>query len=68
MSEYQYYELPAVDSPLDAHEQAEVRALSTRARVTATSFTNEYHRGNFRGDPRRMMEHYYDAYLQGWDR
>lgn len=68
MSEYQYYEFLAVDRPLDAQEQAEVRALSTRARVTATSFTNEYHWGNFRGDPRRMMEHYYDAhlYLTNW--
>ncbi|WP_326637569.1 hypothetical protein OG884_27400 [Streptosporangium sp. NBC_01755] len=68
MSEYQYYEFLAVDRPLDARQQAEVRALSTRARVTATSFTNEYHWGNFRGDPRRMMERFYDAhlYLTNW--
>ena len=63
MSEYQYYEFLAVDRPLDEHQQAEVRALSTRARVTATSFTNEYHWGNFRGDPRKMIERYYDAHL-----
>ncbi|HEV2373580.1 MAG TPA: hypothetical protein VGS19_15580 [Streptosporangiaceae bacterium] len=63
MSEYQYYEFLAVDRPLDERQQAEVRALSTRARVTATSFTNEYHWGNFRGDPRKMMERYYDAHL-----
>lgn len=68
MSEYQYYEFLAVDRPLDERQQAEVRALSTRARVTATSFTNEYHWGNFRGDPRKMMERYYDAhlYLTNW--
>jgi hypothetical protein len=24
-------------------------------RITATSFTNEYQWGNFRGDPRQMM-------------
>ncbi|OUC97003.1 hypothetical protein [Streptosporangium minutum] len=68
MSEYQYYEFLAVDRPLDARQQAEVRALSTRARITATSFTNEYHWGDFRGDPRRMMERYYDAhlYLANW--
>jgi hypothetical protein len=41
MSEYQYYEFLAVDRPLDERQQAEVRALSTRARITATSFTNE---------------------------
>ncbi|WP_328855748.1 hypothetical protein OHB01_18745 [Microbispora hainanensis] len=63
MSEYQYYEFLAVDRPLDARQQAEVRALSTRARITATGFTNEYHWGAFRGDPRRMMERYYDAHL-----
>jgi hypothetical protein len=63
MSEYQYYEFLAVDRPLDERQQAEVRALSTRARITATSFTNEYHWGNFRGDPRTMMERYYDAHL-----
>ncbi|MEV7969994.1 hypothetical protein AB0O34_29015 [Sphaerisporangium sp. NPDC088356] len=68
MSEYQYYEFLAVDRPLDARQQAEVRALSTRARITATSFTNEYHWGDFRGDPNQMMERYYDAhlYLANW--
>ncbi|TDC70583.1 hypothetical protein E1200_04930 [Actinomadura sp. GC306] len=63
MSTYQYYEFLAVDQPLDERQQAEVRALSTRARITATSFTNEYHWGDFRGDPRRMMRRYYDAHL-----
>jgi hypothetical protein len=55
-------------SPLTGAEQEQVRALSTRARITATSFTNEYHWGNFRGDPRRMVERFYDAhlYLANW--
>ncbi|MFI6991817.1 hypothetical protein ACI2LC_09125 [Nonomuraea wenchangensis] len=43
MSEYQYYEFLAIDRPLTDKQQAEVRALSTRAHITATSFTNEYH-------------------------
>ncbi|WP_226961328.1 MULTISPECIES: hypothetical protein [Streptomyces] len=63
MSEYQYYEFLAVDRPLDDRQQAEARSLSTRARITATSFVNEYQWGNFRGDPNRMMERYYDAHL-----
>jgi hypothetical protein len=63
VSEYQYYEFLAIDRPLEAHEQAEVRSLSTRARITATSFVNEYHWGDFRGDPSRLMERYYDAHL-----
>lgn len=63
MSEYQYYEFLALDRPLDDDEQAEVRSLSTRARITATSFVNEYHWGNFKGDPSQLMECYYDAHL-----
>ena len=68
MSEYQYYEFLAVDRPLTAAEQGEVRQLSSRARITATSFTNEYHWGDFRGDPHLMMRRYYDAhlYLANW--
>jgi len=68
MSEYQYYEFLAVDRPLTAAEQAEVRQLSTRARITATSFTNEYHWGDFKGSPDQMMQRYYDAhlYLANW--
>ena len=68
MSEYQYYEFLAVDRPLDAQQLDEVRALSSRADVTPTSFVNTYHWGSFRGDPRRMVERYYDAflYLANW--
>ncbi|HET7017663.1 MAG TPA: hypothetical protein VFI65_27315 [Streptosporangiaceae bacterium] len=63
MSEYQYYEFLAIDRPLDEQQLTEVRALSTRARITATRFTNEYEWGDFGGDPRKMMELYYDAHL-----
>lgn len=68
MSEYQYYEFVALDRPLDDRQQDEVRSLSTRATITASSFVNEYHWGNFRGDPSSMMEQYYDAhlYLANW--
>ncbi|MDT0300616.1 hypothetical protein [Streptomonospora wellingtoniae] len=68
MSEYQCYEFLAVDLPLDERQQAEVRAVSTRARITPTSFTNEYHWGDFRGDPHTLMQRYYDAhlYLANW--
>lgn len=38
MSEYQYYEFVAIDCPLDERRMGEVRALSTRADITATSF------------------------------
>jgi hypothetical protein len=68
MSEYQYYEFTAVDRPLTTAEQAELRSLSTRADITATSFVNTYQWGNFKGDPRKLMEKYFDAhlYLTNW--
>jgi hypothetical protein len=35
VSEYQYYEFVAVDHPLTQRQQGELRALSTRARITS---------------------------------
>ncbi len=68
MSEYQYYEFQAIDRPLDAAEQAELRALSTRARITAAGFVNHYEWGDLKADPRRLMERYFDlfVYLANW--
>ena len=68
MSEYQYYEFTAVDRPLGARELDTLRGLSTRAHITPTSFVNTYEWGNFKGDPRRLMERYFDAflYLSNW--
>ncbi|MFC9835827.1 hypothetical protein ACFVKB_18740 [Rhodococcus sp. NPDC127530] len=63
MSEYQYFEFLAVDKPLNARMQSEVRKLSTRAVITPTSFTNTYHFGDFRGDPRVMMHKCYDLHI-----
>lgn len=63
MSEYQYYEFLALDRPLTMAEQAEVRRLSTRATITATSFTNEYHWGDFKGSPDELIQRHYDAHL-----
>jgi len=63
MSEYQYYEFLAVDRPLGAQQLAEVRGLSSRAEVTSTRFVNTYNFGDFRGDPRKLMERYFDAHL-----
>src|SRR5258706_535606 len=60
MSEYQYYEFRAIDKPLDKKQMEELRALSTRAEITPTSFSNEYSYGDFRGDPNKLMEKYFD--------
>lgn len=68
MSEYQYYEFQAIDRPLTAGEMATLRSHSTRARITPTSFVNEYHWGDFKGDPDAWMAKYFDAflYLANW--
>ncbi|MEW2219034.1 hypothetical protein AB0939_06905 [Streptomyces sp. NPDC006990] len=63
MSEYQYYEFQALDRPLSREEQGQLRAISTRARITATGFTNTYNWGDLSGHPRRMTERYFDAHL-----
>jgi hypothetical protein len=68
MSEYQYYEFLAIDRPLTADEMEELRALSTRATITPVSFTNEYNWGDFKGDPDKLMQRYFDAhvYVANW--
>ena len=63
MSEYQYYEFRALDRRLTAEQQQRLRSLSSRAEISATRFTNEYSFGDFRGDPGRLLEEYFDAYL-----
>ena len=63
MSEYQYYEFSAIDNPLSDKDMRSLRNLSSRARITPTSFVNEYHWGDFRGKPLKLMENYFDAFL-----
>jgi hypothetical protein len=68
MSEYQYYEFQAIDRPLGEADREALRALSTRARITATSFTNSYDWGDFKGDPTKLMDRWFDLhlYLANW--
>ena len=68
MSEYQYYEFLALDRPLTDKQRAELRSISSRAEITATRFVNEYEWGDLKGDPRQMVERYFDAflYLANW--
>ena len=42
---------------------AELRAYSTRARITPTSFVNDYAWGGFKGNADAWMERYSDAFL-----
>nr|WP_294509063.1 hypothetical protein [uncultured Rhodopila sp.] len=68
MSEYQYYEFQAADRPLTPADRQALRSLSSRATITATSFTNEYNFGDFRGDPVKLMQTWFDlhAYVANW--
>jgi hypothetical protein len=68
MSEYQYYEFRAIDRPLGDADLQALRALSSRARITATSFVNSYEWGDFKGDPAKLMERWFDLhlYLANW--
>jgi len=63
MSEYQYYEFTAVDKPLNEKDMQALRNLSSRAQITPTSFVNEYHWGDFKGNPLKLVEKYFDAFL-----
>jgi hypothetical protein len=68
MSEYQYYEFQAIDRRLTGKQMEELRSYSTRARITPTTFVNEYSWGNFKGNEDAWMERYFDAflYLANW--
>jgi hypothetical protein len=45
VSEYQYYEFKAMDRALTKAEMAALHAISARAVITSTSFTNHYEWG-----------------------
>src|SRR6185369_7253959 len=63
MSEYQYYEFRAIDRRLTAAEMTALRSFSTRARITSTSFVNDYQWGDFKGNADAWMDKYFDAFL-----
>ena len=63
MSEYQYYEFQSIDRRLTADEMSELRSFSTRARITSTSFVNDYQWGGFKGNEDAWMDKHFDAFL-----
>ena len=63
MSEYQYYDFKAIDHALTKTEMAALRAISTRAVISTTSFTNHYEWGDLKADPLKLLERYFDAFL-----
>jgi hypothetical protein len=63
VSEYQYYDFRAIDRPLTKKEMAAFRSISSRAAITATSFTNDYEWGDLKADPSKLLEKYFDAFV-----
>ena len=68
MSEYQYYWFEAIDKPLTPEQQKELRAISTRAQVNSKRFENEYHFGDLKAEPIKLVKKYFDAhcYYANW--
>jgi hypothetical protein len=63
MSVYQYIYFAAIDKPLDDKQLAYMARQSTRAEITRWQFENEYHYGDFGGNPVEMMRRGYDVHL-----
>jgi len=68
VSEYQYYEFRSLDRELTDREVDALEAISTRAEVTPTSFTNHYDWGDLKADPFKLLEKYFDTfvYVSDW--
>jgi hypothetical protein len=68
LSEYRYYDFRALDRPLTKNEMTTLRSISTRAAITATSFTNHYEWGDLRANPSKLLEKYFHAfvYVANW--
>jgi len=63
MSFYQYYEFHTVDSTLSKEDMKALRSVSSRAEITDTSFINEYHFGDFKGNEMNFMKRWFDLHL-----
>ena len=55
MSEFQYIGFRAAEKPVRDQDLEYMRQQSSRAEITPWSFDNEYHYGDFRGDPLTML-------------
>jgi hypothetical protein len=63
MSEYQRYEFMTVDKPLTREEINEVNDLSSHIEVSATHAVVEYHWGDFKHNPIKILREYFDGFL-----
>jgi hypothetical protein len=68
VSEYQYYEFRAVDRALTDRQMRELRAISSRAEISRTSFSNFYTYGDLKANACDLLTKYFDAslYFANW--
>jgi hypothetical protein len=63
MSEYQYYEFQAIDRPLSTNEIRALRAISSRATITPTHFSDSCTHGSLKADPLDLLARYFDVFV-----
>ncbi|EOX3353918.1 hypothetical protein ACPFTX_002900 [Vibrio cholerae] len=68
MSEYQYYKFERLDGYLDAKARQALRAISSRAEISATSFQVYYTYSDLKAEPSELMLKYFDIgfYYADW--
>src|SRR5947207_179346 len=63
MSEYQRYEFMTSDRPLTRAQLDAVNNLSSHIEASSTHAVIEYHWGNFKHDPIKVLHKYFDGFL-----
>src|SRR5216683_154643 len=63
MSEYQRYEFMTSDRPLTRAQLDAVDALSSHIEASSTHALIEYHYGNFKHDPIKVLHEFFDGFL-----
>lgn len=63
MSEYQRYEFMTIDRPLTRAQLDAVNGLSSHIEASSTHALIEYHWGNFKHDPIKVLHEFFDAFL-----
>jgi hypothetical protein len=63
MSEYQRYEFMTSDRPLTRSQLDEVNRLSSHIEASSTRAVIEYHWGDFKHNPVKVLHQYFDGFL-----
>ncbi|MDD5260486.1 MAG: hypothetical protein PHD76_01420 [Methylacidiphilales bacterium] len=63
MSEYQHYEFHVVGRRLSGKARTQVGALSSHITINSSSAWVDYHWGDFKHDPMKVLEKYFDVFV-----